>query len=194
MPYSTVVGYPSHPVFAANTGNPITAASNQRVDGGVIRQAGTVRTSRFIGKLLTEGCIRIGNIVFQSPTNWHNQVFKALSSGTFNSQRLRKFIIRRVTTEIATVASNAIRFGSDLGLTRKFNSITQYRNATLRSWSIAMGTNDAPASYSWTYGNRNLYDMGADHAATFTYAVPGELVYKGPKPDPVMADYKARTN
>lgn len=191
---SVPVGYPSHPVFAANTGNPITAASNQRIDSGVIRNAGTVRSSRIIGKALTEATILVGNIVFQSSTNWHNQFFKALSSGVFNAQRARKFILRSVTRELSTVASNAILFGSDLGLRRKFNSITQVRVAYLRSWTVAKATLDGPSTYSWTYGNKNLIDLGSDHAATYTNAVPGELVYKGPKPDPVQADYKPRTN
>ena len=120
-----------------------------------------------------------------------------LSNGThFASMTAEKWIIRRITDEVAGGISNTIlRSGaSDYQIRRSIHKLEHlyttrvatairagYWNEYSGTWSTDPTTADDAATW------------GTDHAATPSYAIPGELVYKEPKPLPVQDDYKPKT-
>lgn len=119
------------------------------------------------------------------------------SQGThFASMSIDKWIMRRVTDEVAGGISNyVLRSGaSDFQIRRSIHKLehlyTRRVATAIRAgyWHIYEGrftTEPTTADDVSTWGN--------DHAATPSYAVPGELVYRDGSPIPVQNDYKPKT-
>lgn len=115
-------------------------------------------------------------------------------AGRFADMTAEKWIIRRVTDEVATVSNTTLRSGgSDFNIRRsihKLEAMWTRRVATAiraGNWNIFTGTfSTAPTVAD------DEPTFGSDDAANPTQAIPGELVYKEPQPNPVQDDYKAR--
>lgn len=127
------------------------------------------------------------------------------SQGNINFMTAGKYVMRRVTDELAGVANTNLRSGGVSPSFRrsihKVESIYTRKVATaIRAgkWNIYSGTYSSPQPTNAEEGIANIAgstvtDGTADHAATPTRAIPGELVYKEPKLTPVQDDYKAIT-
>lgn len=121
------------------------------------------------------------------------------SDGThFASMTAEKWIIRRVTTELAGgVSKTLLRSGaSDYQIRRPIHQMEAMRTTRTATAIRAGYWNEY--SGSWSTDPTTADDMatfetnGTDDAANPTYAKPGELVYKEPKHIPEMDDYKER--
>lgn len=187
MPYS--VPTRKHNLYLA-TGSAMTTATSQKVDSGTIRRGGTIANSRWVSRGVGISRNFLGNVV---NSLHHNQYQKPLSSGTFNSQVKGLYIIRRVTTSLAGVANTILQSGAANSRRRSIHSIQSVRGTTLSAWSFASLTYEGNPVYTWTT-YKSLDDLGADHAAAPTAAVPGELTYRTGKKLPVNDDYKSKTS
>lgn len=118
---------------------------------------------------------------------------KALSTGNFAKMLPRKYIIRRVTTELAGVSKTAIYMGPVI----KWNQSIHYvghrnteQNIRRRDLNIVW---DMLTGLPTTNIGMTRDNFGADDAAHPTYLIPGELVYmNGHRSGPRQADYAAR--
>ena len=121
---------------------------------------------------------------------------KAISSGNYAKMTPGKYLIYRVTTEIAGIPNVILRSGtSQIGLQRPINKLEAIRTRQQRAagWNYVTGqllstpsvTNDTFKSIDGT-GN-------IDQAARPTRAIPGEFVYLTASKTPVQKDYPART-
>lgn len=165
-------------------GSAVTTTST-RNNRGVIRRGGNVGGTLFVAKSLGDTLIRLN-----APVEGQG-VEKALSAGTFLSTV--KSIVRRVTATLAGVSNTAlVSGGSDHGQRRAIHSIESLKVSFLHSWSWTSDS-EGNLTYSATVNTTNA-NFGNDHAARPTYAIPGELTYKGPAPNPVNADYSAKTS
>lgn len=119
------------------------------------------------------------------------------SSGTqFASMTAEKYVIRRVSDELAGGVSNTTlrSGGSDYQIRRSIQKLehmyttrvaTAIRAGYWNEYSGAWSTDPTTADDASTFGT--------DDAAADNRTAPGELVYKEPTPVPVMDDYQART-
>lgn len=118
------------------------------------------------------------------------------SVGTFAKHTADEWIMRRYTTTIqggqamTVLLSGASDFGRRRTTHRLVHLYTRRVATAIRAgyWNISTGTwstdptvNDDASTYNW--GGTN------DTAASPTYAIPGKLVYKEPKPLPNSANY-----
>ena len=118
-----------------------------------------------------------------------------ITAGNFALMTAEKYIIMRVTTEVAGQSNNVLRSGgADFGDRRSINKLEHLyttRTATaIRAgfWNIFTGEfTTAPVTAD------DIGTVGTDDAAVPTQAIPGELVYKEPKPLPVQDNYQARS-
>jgi len=116
--------------------------------------------------------------------------------GTFAAFTADEWIIRKVTTTIQGGQSNTVLWsgGSDFGRRRSINKVEHvytrrvatairagYWNMVTGVWSTKPTNNDDASTYSWGGSN--------DTAASPTYAIPGRLIYKEGKPQPVQDTY-----
>lgn len=119
------------------------------------------------------------------------------STGNFAVMTAGKYVMRRVTTELAGVANTVLRSGaSDFGIRRSIHQVEAFRTVRVATairagyWHIYNGT--------WSTAPTAANDLstwetnGTDDAANPSAAVPGELIYKTSKPAPVMDEYQAR--
>lgn len=110
---------------------------------------------------------------------------RGLGSGTFAYQVAGKYCIRRVSDTINGTANTTLVSGcSDWGIRRPIHSATTRRSVKVTGWNVnwqRTGTTETNDSF------------GADHAATPTRAVPGELVYMETGATPTQDDYQAKT-
>lgn len=152
-----------------------------------------------------------------------NVAFKAISGGGFAAMTAGFYVCRRVTTKLATVTNTTLRCaGSDYGGRRSIHKKEIFNYSMLTVWTftasgatdVSPGPNYAVPTYTYSsYSSANVPSNAADTdfgqnsstatnpasqstndvAARPTIANPGQLVYKGPKPNPVLDLYKART-
>lgn len=123
-------------------------------------------------------------------------VDRALTSGNYAKMTAGKYLIYRVTTEIAGIANVILRSGSSqIGLQRPINRLEAIRTRQQRAagWNYVTGQLlSTPSVTADTFkaidGTSNI-----DHAARPTRAVPGEFVYLTAAKTPVQKDYPART-
>lgn len=118
-----------------------------------------------------------------------------LSSGNFAVLTPLKYVMRRVSTELAGLTKTILRSGaSDFGVRRSIHKLEAMRTNRVAT-AIRAGYWDEYNGVFTTKptNNNDISDFGTDHAATPTRAVPGELVYKTGKPLPVQANYPEKT-
>ena len=123
----------------------------------------------------------------------------SLVAGNYATMTAESFILKAYSSSVAGGQYTAGGYGADYGIRRsihKLEHLWTLRVATaIRAgyWNIFTG--------SWSTAPTNADDaatMGADHAATPTYAVPGELTYRvSGMPDATNGltqdDYEAKT-
>lgn len=161
--------------------------STQNIDGGVIRNGGTIASSRWTSKGLGDTKYQLTPGVQIS-----GSVAKAVSAGTLATMAADHFIMRRITTTLAGVANDTLLSGgSDYGQRRSIHSNTTYKTSFLSSLSWTADKDGAP-TYSLGVTNRTL-TYGQDDAAEFSYSKPGELVIKTAAPLPEQKDYSPKT-
>lgn len=119
-----------------------------------------------------------------------------LYRGSFATMTKGDYIIRRVTDTLAGSISNTVlRSGGSEGYTRSIHKVEAARTTRFAT-AIRAGYWDE-FNGVWTTAPttaNDISDWGTDQAATPSYAVPGELVYRDGSPLPVQDDYKAKTN
>lgn len=189
-------------------------------DGGVIRGGGTIASTRHTSKDIAENVNVTGPIVYNSSALAGNRklVDKAVTAGSFATMTAGSYIIRRVTTTLAGVANTVLRSGaSDFAIRRSIHFKEFATTSFLASfrWVSSTATPEVPGKTSPTYtlvinshstetadevefGQNSTATSPAsqgtkDIAARPSLAVPGQLIYKGPKPNPVLDLYDAKT-
>ncbi len=118
-----------------------------------------------------------------------------LYRGLFATMTKGDYIIRRVTDTLAgTISNTVLRSGGSEGYTRSIHKVEAARTTRFAT-AIRAGYWDE-FNGVWTTTPTTADDLstwGTDEAATPTYAIPGELVYRTGKPLPVQDNYKAKT-
>lgn len=127
-----------------------------------------------------------------------------LTNGNFATMTKEKFIITRVTDEIAGVANTVMRSGAaDMGERRSINKREYIKSANLTKvvWEVTAGK-DSPV-YTYTVQNRTSgwHDIANNTAATSTddkaanptRAIPGRLTFRTGAPAPTVTSYEAKT-
>lgn len=117
------------------------------------------------------------------------------SRGNFARMTAGKYIIVKVTTELAGLSNTVLRSGGSAGYRRSIHKMEAMRTTRVATAIRAGYWNIYSASWATKPTTANdISTFGTDQAATPTYAIPGELVYKTGKLLPVMDDYKSKTN
>lgn len=160
-----------------------SAANN---DKGVTINGGTISGSRMSARGLGETA-EIGTAVLRS-TDAH--LHSALGSGTFAEMTKGKYVIKRVTTELATVANTALLSGgSDHAGRKSINFAETFAQTFLNglSWSADI---DGQPVYTFDIDTATA-NIGTDDCARDNRAAPGELTY-GLGQGPQNATYAAK--
>jgi hypothetical protein len=129
---------------------------------------------------------------------------KALASGVFAYDN-ESPIAKKLTTTLSTVNNTVLRSGAcQPALIRSIHrqeKVTSTRFATaFRAGYFSLYTGKyttTPTTATdpfWDIGAGATSSTSTDQAATPTREVPGELVYKLGKPEPVLVDYEEKTN
>lgn len=153
---------------------------NSGVVGGL---GGTIGGSLFVE-------VRPGNASYQSgayPSEASTDLQKAANSRAFGALTANKYVILGYSDELGGVASDAVkRAGSFPG--RSIHSKTTYKTyrQNLTGWNYTTGAYLDTVTVATD-------NFGADHAATPTLAVPGELTLLYGQASPQNLDYAART-
>lgn len=117
-----------------------------------------------------------------------------LFNGNFATMTAGAYVMRRVTSTLAGIANTALRSGGSDGYRRSIHKVEAARTTRFAT-AIRAGYWDE-FNGVWTTAPtvaNDISDWGTDQAATPTYAVPGELVYRDGSPLPIQDDYKAKT-
>lgn len=170
-------------------GTSAVTTTSTRNNRGVIRHGGVIGSTRFIARPIREvQPLMMGNIV------WNNaDIDVALSSGIYNAQRAGKYVMKKVTTELAGLTKTTLRSGgADFGQRRPIHFIESIRTTFLHSWTWTSNSEGHP-TYTGVK-TTTLNNFGTDDAARPSRLVPGELVYKTGRPLPVQDDYKPKND
>lgn len=163
-----------------------TTATSTNNNVGRIRNGGNVGGVLFNASDLTVARNQIDNYVYNNA-----DIDVALSSGEYNTMRVNKYVIRKVTTELAGVANTTLQSGgSDYGHRRAVKLIEHMRTTFLSglSW-VASG--DGMPTYTFTRTTTDT-SFGTDDAARPTLAVPGEITYRTGAATPVNDELQPR--
>jgi hypothetical protein len=118
-----------------------------------------------------------------------------LYRGNFATMTKGKYLIRRVTDELAGLSNTVLRSGGSEGYARSIHKVEAARSTRFATAIRAGYWDEFNGVWTTTPTTANDFSTwGTDQAATPTYAIPGELVYRTGKPLPVQDDYKAKTN
>lgn len=118
---------------------------------------------------------------------------KVISAGPFGQMRTNKYMITKVTKEIATVANNSLFITSNNNWTRSIN----YKESSVENITRGMTINYFTGQYTTALGVERD-NFGTDNAAHPTRLVPGDLVIfygnvNGGATKPTIKAYRART-
>lgn len=178
----------------------VTSSSTQN-NGGTFTAAGS-STSAVLSaqKSATEIVSAFGSVVYDG-----NDADKALSAGTF-SYNNQKPTGMKVSSTLSGTSNTFLRSGAnDTNNRRSIHKLEKVRTRRLTSAIRSNKWNKFTGEWDSGYpvvAVDNFWDIAAstgvatstDQAAAPTMSIPGELVYKGGNPNPVLADYKAKTN
>lgn len=162
----------------------ISGNAYKRQNSGVIGGlGGTIGGSNFIE-------VRPGNIEYASgayPAESSTDLQKAAGSRTFGKMTANKYVILGYSSELGGVASTAIvRAGSFPGRSIHLKTTYKTYRQNLTGWNYTTGAYLDTVTVATD-------NFGADHAATPTLAVPGELTLLYGQANPVNLDYPAKT-
>jgi len=196
--------YSDGTIYSISDGAVITGYPTYKVDGGAAQYVGTTTT------LVDNIAPGLGspNSLSVVVTGEAIGVFKSVTAGT-NIGELEPgyYIMQRGGAKTEHIHGDAafteLRSGGNTP-TRSINRAMVVRGADIATalrankWNQITGAWDSGYPSANTSGlfsisaNANTTDGSADHAALPSGTIPGELVYKEPKPTPVQDDYSAR--
>lgn len=167
-------------------------------NGGSATRIGTTSTS-----LDNVNVTRTVDDAFGSTVIDGSTTDKSLSAGTF-AYNNQSPIAKRVTDSLAGVANNALLSGASTPrLVRSIHRqekvrTTRYTTAIRAGyWNIYSGqwstTPTTAVDAFWDNSGNATSATSTDQAASPSRSVPGELVYKTGKLEPVQDDYKSKT-
>lgn len=189
--------------FQINGTSAVTATST-RNNRGVIRHAGNIGDTAFVNDALGEVMTGGGVNDTSSANPSVRLAMKLMSTGNFAKMLAEKWVMKRVTTELAGQARTRLLSGAAEFYTRrpihKIHTVSTVKTASaLRAnkWNEVTGRWDSgepPVVASDHFAN-NAGTLTAtnDDAATPSRSSPGELVYRTGKPDVEYDDYEAKT-
>jgi hypothetical protein len=172
-----------------------TSGSTTRNDRGVVRHGGTIGHSRLVAKTL--GDTREAQTGSRVPGPNTAGIDIGNPSGNFAKMLVGKYIIRKVTDEIAGI-SNKVLFsgGSDGGAIGR-KSIHNFKLAFgTRRLSTAIRANkwnEATGTWDSGFPTTDTDTFGSDHVATVSRSAPGEFTYRNGAKLPILDDYEAKT-
>ena len=134
-----------------------------------------------------------GSQVYEGSSDVH----KANSSGNFAKMTAEKYVMKRVTTELAGIANTDLRSGGhhNPGVIESIKE-AKHQYTTRIATAIRNGDwNEYTGKFSSTPTTADDQStMGSDHATTVDASRPGSLTYKISKALPVNTTYEAKTN
>lgn len=140
------------------------------------------------------GVSRYNTEVFASTVVDNNSADKAVSGGEFAHDHVKP-ITKRVTTELAGVASNVLTTtAGQPGLIRSIHKLETLRTRRFTTAIRANKYNRYTGAWDAGFPVVATDSLSSDTAATPTRSAPGQLTYKLGQPVPVSNnDYKAKT-
>jgi hypothetical protein len=186
-------------------GSTAVTGTSTRNNRGVIRYAGAIAGTKFVADTLGEPLYGGGVNDSTSAAPSARVAVKLFSAGNFAKMLAEKYIIRRVTTEMAgsTGRTKLLSGGSDMGFRRsihKIHTVSTVKTASairankFNRYTGDWDTGEPPVVSSDHFANiAGTITATNDDAATPSRTTPGELVYRTGKPDPVQADYEEKT-
>jgi len=174
---------------SAYTTPPNRPASGSKNEGGAATRLGS---SNSLLDNVTVG--RSNTDVFASTVLDNDSADKVISGGTFAHSHTLP-ITKRVTTELAGVASTALKTtAGQPGLARSIHKLEVLRTTKTASGIRANKFNPYTNSWDAGYPQVSSDTLASDTAATPTRSAPGQLTYKLGNPVPVTDnDYDAKT-
>jgi hypothetical protein len=192
-------------VYAAKVdGNDYDTVPPNRPSSGAGGNGGSAtRIGSSSTKLDNVNVTRTVDDVFGSTVIDGDDTNKSLSSGTF-AYNNQSPIAKKVTTSLAGVANDVLRSGASTPrLVRSIHRqekvrTTRYTTAVRAGyWNIYSGqwstTPTTAVDAFWDNANDTTSATSTDQAASPSRSIPGELVYKTGKLEPVQDDYKSKT-
>lgn len=171
-------------------------------NSGSINNRGTVTRGGSVvsGKLNTVSVARFNSGVFNSTPIDNSSADEALAAGTFAYNNNRP-TAKRYTTLISGVSNSILRSGADVpslnrGIARSETIRTRRTTTAIRAgyFNIYTGLFTTPPTAAvdnwWSISGNTTSATSTDVAASPTRVVPGRLVYKASKLNPVVDSYK----
>lgn len=162
--------------------------SAQVQDGGMTIYGGTIVGSRMSTRGVSETAQLGTPVLTSSMDNLH----AAISGGNFALMTKGKYVVKRVTTELAGSANTALLSGSsEHGNRRSINYAESFAQTFLHSLTWTSDAEGMP-TFSFTKST-NTASVGVDSEGRSTRTAPGELVY-GLAQGAITDDYSAKTS
>lgn len=174
----------------------VIGSGNFKNNGGTVVYGGAANTAGAITNVpdLSIVASRFVKTNGNGPVITTNVIQKADTNGSFGVMTAGSYVIRGVTDTLAGVSKTALLSGGSCPISgyRPINWKTNRRTYHITSWNYVTG--------AATKGAATNDDFGADHAATPTRAIPGELTITdhglantGALSVPLNTDYEAKT-
>lgn len=171
------------------------SGNNVKNNGATIPRGGNIDSSSTVTSApdnVTQGAGHTSGTKPLQKTGSNIGTMKAVSSATFAGNYAGKYVVLRGVGSIHGADSYMLNSGAaDFGR-RSIHGKTNRRSYHITSWNYVTG--------AATKGSDTNDDMGADHAATPTRAIPGELVItdrsiakSGALAVPLQTDYPEKT-
>ncbi len=187
-------------------GTSAVTATSTRNNRGVIRHGGTITGTKFVSDALGEPLYGGGVYDTSSLNPSLRLAMKLFSSGNFARMVAEEWVIKRVTTKLAgatghsRLLSGAADFPGFREPIHKIHTVSSELTATaIRQGKYDIYSGNFDSGYPVSDTTDHFYNIAGtktasnDDAATPSRSTPGELVYRTGKPDPVQADYEAKT-
>ncbi len=182
-------------------GSSSVTSSSTKNNSGTFTAAGSSTSAVLASqKSATEIVSAFGSVVYDG-----SDADKALSAGTF-SYNNQKPTGMKVSTTISGTSNTFLRSGAnDTNNRRSIHKLEKVRTRRITTairnnkWNEYTGEWEAGFPVNavdnfWDIAAATGVATSTDQAAAPSMSIPGELVYKGGNPNPVLADYKAKTN
>lgn len=175
------------------------------VNSGSVNNRGTVARGGSVasGKLNNVSVARFNSGVFNSTPIDNNSADEALAAGTFAYNNSRP-TAQRYTTLISGVSNTILRSGADVpslarSIARSETIRTRRTTTAIRAgyFNIYTGLFTTQPTVAvdnwWSISANTTSTTSTDIAASPTRSVPGRLVYKTGKLNPVVGSYQSKT-
>lgn len=181
-------------------GSSSVTATSTKNNGGSFTVSGTTTSAILESQKSSYQSDVFGSVVYNG-----DDADKALSAGTFayNNQKPTGM---KVTNTLSGVSNTfLVSAANDTDNARSIAKLEKIRTRRITTairankWNQYTGEWDSGYPVNavdnfWNIATASGSATSTDQAAAPSMSVPGELVYKGGNPVPVLADYKAKTN